>query len=127
MGSVWTEMTLSNAAEPARTTVVRCLVDTSAVLTLLPEDVAEHLGLQAIGKVIVRLADEQRKELVKAGPLRIDIGGRSGYFDCLLGPPNGEVLLGQIVLEELDLIVDCVQQRVTPRPESPFLPLLSLK
>jgi predicted aspartyl protease len=120
-------MTLSNAAEPARTTVVRCLVDTSAVLTLLPEDVAEHLGLQAIGKVIVRLADEQRKELVKAGPLRIDIGGRSGYFDCLLGPPNGEVLLGQIVLEELDLIVDCVQQRVTPRPESPFLPLLSLK
>jgi hypothetical protein len=32
--------------------------------------------------------------------------------------------LGQIVLEAMDLLVDCAQQKLGPRPEFPFLPLL---
>jgi len=36
-------------------------------------------------------------------------------------------LLGQIVLERLDLVVDPVKRTLTPRPESPFLPSLKLK
>jgi hypothetical protein len=36
-------------------------------------------------------------------------------------------LLGQIVLEALDLLVDCPRQQLVPRPESPYLPTLKLK
>jgi len=32
-----------------------------------------------------------------------------------------------VVLETMDLLVDCAQQKLVPRPESPFLPLLKLK
>ena len=45
----------------------------------------------------------------------------------IVGPPNSEPLLGHVVLEIMDLLVDPLQQKLTPRPESPFLPELKLK
>ena len=55
------------------------------------------------------------------------IGDRSGNFDCVVGPPNCEPLIGQIVLEELDLVIDPAGRELLVRPESPFLPLLKMK
>ena len=55
------------------------------------------------------------------------MGDRNTKTICLVGPPGCEPLLGQVVLEELDLIVDPLQQQLTPRPESPYLPTLKLK
>jgi hypothetical protein len=36
-------------------------------------------------------------------------------------------LLGHMVLEIMDLLVNPLQQRLVPRPESPFLPELKVK
>jgi len=47
--------------------------------------------------------------------------------DCIVGPPESEALIGQIILEELDLIPDCQKQTLTPRPESPIYPSLKMK
>ena len=47
--------------------------------------------------------------------------------DCIVGPPLSEPLIGQIILEGLDLVADCANQTLAPRPESPELPLLKLK
>ena len=46
--------------------------------------------------------------------------------DCIVGPPMSEPLVGQIVLEALDLIADWATQTLTPRPESPDRPLLKV-
>ncbi|MBC7106582.1 MAG: hypothetical protein H5T97_11640, partial [Firmicutes bacterium] len=46
---------------------------------------------------------------------------------CVVGPPGSEPLLGQIVLERLDLLVDPREGRLVPRPESPYVPSLKLK
>lgn len=35
---------------------------------------------------------------------------------CLINTPNSEVLIGPIVLEELDLIVDCANKTVKVNP-----------
>jgi hypothetical protein len=43
------------------------------------------------------------------------------------GPPLREPLIGQLVLDELDLVVDRARSTLWPRPESPNLPLLKLK
>lgn len=107
---------------------VDALVDTGAVLVLLPQDLVEKLGLEFDGKVIVTLANDQKTELPRArGALTLTIGGRSMTTDCLVGPPSCEPLIGQIVMESLDLIPDPVKRTLTPRPESPFLPSLKLK
>ena len=45
--------------------------------------------------------------------------------DCVVGPPLSEPLIGQIVLEALDLIADCTNRTLTPR--YPDYPLLKLK
>jgi predicted aspartyl protease len=112
---------------------LEALVDTGAVMALLPRDVVEQLGLPVDGRMIVTLANEERIELPRARPLprarllSLTLANRQMDTDCLIGPPRCEPLLGQLVLERLDLIVDPLRQTVAPRPESPFLPSVKLK
>jgi hypothetical protein len=89
--------------------------------------VALALGLPLDGRIIVTLANDSKVELPRARLLSVSVAGRQMDTDCLVGPPRCEPLLGQLVLERLDLLVDPVQQRVSSRPESPFLPSLKLK
>lgn len=106
---------------------LEALVDTGAVMTLLPEDVVEQLGLPLDGRIIVTLPNEQRIELPRARLLSLTVADRQMDTDCLVGPPQCEPLLGQLALERLDLIVDPLRHVISPRPESPFLPSLKLK
>lgn len=106
---------------------ISAVVDTGAVMVLLPQDLVERLGLKKFDRRIVVLADERKVELDQVGPLSLAVGDREMKTDCLAGPPGCEPLVGQIIMEALDLIVDPVLRTLTPRPESPFLPTLKMK
>lgn len=110
-----------------RRTSVRAVVDTGAVMLMLPQNVVERLGAALSGTVIVTYADERREERPTAGPFTLRLCNRSMPVDCVVGPPLSEPLIGQIVLERLDLIADCTNRVLVPRPESPDYPLLKLK
>ncbi len=139
MGEVKVELGLENAVDRGlfrqryitedqiRTARVRALVDSGAVMLVLPQDLVEVLGLEEVGKAIVAYADERREERPIAGIVTVRVGTRITSLNCIVGPPSSEPLLGQVVLETMDLLVDCVQQKLLPRPESPILPLLKLK
>jgi len=139
MGEVKVEAELENAvdqellrlgyikAEQVRSAKVHMLVDSGAVMLVLPQDLVEVLGLREVGKAIVTYADERKEERPIAGVVTVRIENRTTSLNCIVGPPNSEPLLGQVVLETLDLLVDCTQQKLVPRPESPFLPSLKLK
>ena len=45
----------------------------------------------------------------------VEIMGRHGTFRAIVAPNRREPLIGAIVLEDLDLLVDCSKQRVHPR------------
>ena len=113
--------------DEVRKVEVEALVDTGAVMMLIPQDMKEHLGLEDKGKVIVVLADERKAELSRAGTARIEIAGRSFPTDCLVGPPGCEVLVGHLIMEALDLVLGPLKGKIFPRPESPFLPTLNMK
>jgi predicted aspartyl protease len=102
-------------------------VDAGAVMLLLGRDVVERLDLKITGKAVVILADDGKQEMERAGPVSVELGDRSGHFDCLVGPVGCEPLIGQIILEALDLIVDSSRQTVRPRPESPAYPSYKMK
>lgn len=106
---------------------IDAVADTGAVVTLLPQDLVEDLGLDIIDKRIVLLANDQKIELPVAGGIRLTVAGRSMSTDCLVGPPGCEALIGQIIMENLDLIADPLKRTLTPRPESPYLPTVKLK
>ena len=110
-----------------RRTSVRAVVDAGAVMLMLPQNVVERLGAALSGTVIVTYADERREERPTAGPFTLRLCNRSMPVDCVVGPPLSEPLIGQIVLERLDLIADCTNRILIPRPESPDYPLLKLK
>ena len=103
------------------------LVDTGATMLMLPQDVVDHLGLDIEGKVIVTHADERKEERPMAGIVTVKAGNRQAHVDCVVGLPNSEALLGHVILEIMDMLVDPRRQALIPRPESPFLPLLKAK
>lgn len=106
---------------------IDAMIDTGAVMILLPQDVVEGLGLKKIDRVIVTLANDEKIELDVAGTISLTACNRRMKTDCLVGPPRCEPLIGQLVLERLDLVIDPLKQMVTSRPESPYLPSLKLK
>ncbi len=113
--------------EEIRTYEMDAVVDTGAVMLILPQDVIEELGLKVLRTVVVTYADERKEERPVAGTVTITIGKRFMNTDCIVGPPASEALIGQVILEELDLIPDCQKQTLSPRPESPIYPSLKMK
>ena len=85
-----------------------------------------YLGLPRRRTVTVRYANDQREERPVAEALSVRIGDRTMTTDCIVGPPASEPLIGQIVLERLDLIADCATKTLSARPESPDRPLLKV-
>jgi predicted aspartyl protease len=139
MGEVKVELDLENEVdrqlvqrgqlrpEEVRRTTIQAVADSGSVMLVLPQDVVEALGLLETGRVIVTYPDERKEERPVAGVVNVLVGNRSTSVDCVVGPPAREPLLGQVILETMDLLVDCAQGKLVPRPESPFLPLLKLK
>ena len=139
MGEVRVELDLENAvdrhlvqrgqfsAQEVRGATVHALADTGSIMLVLPQDLMEALGLVEVGRAIVTYADERKEERPVAGIVTVRVGNRSTNVNCIVGPPSSEPLLGQVILETMDLLVDCAEGRLVPRPESPFLPLLKLK
>ena len=137
MGEIHTEMKLENAGDrehyrrggcdesEVRRSTVEGIVDTGAVTLVLPQNVVERLGFGWQGTAFVTYADERRDERPLAGPVSVQIGDRAMIMNCVVGPPLSEALIGQVVLETLDLIADCTNRTLTPR--YPDYPLLKLK
>jgi clan AA aspartic protease len=115
------------AEDDIRSVRVAVLADTGSVLLMLPQELVELLGLRELRKAIVTYADERKEERPIAGVVTVRVGNRAAETACIVGPPNSEPLLGQTPLEIMDLLVDCPQQKLVPRPESPYLPLIKLK
>jgi len=138
MGEIVAKVELENAGDRARVnsghgqesqvrrSIIDAIVDTGAVMLVLPQNVVERLGLeQQRTVVVVTYADERKEERPLAGPVTVRIGNRFMNTDCVVGPPLSEPLIGQIVLEALDLVADCTNRTLTPR--FPDYPLLKLK
>ena len=115
------------AAEKVRKHQMSAMVDTGAVMLSLPQDIIEKLGLKQVRKVIVTYADERREERDVFAAVHLQIGDRPLVTEAVGGPPLSEALIGQVILEELDLLVDCQNQTLLPRPESPVYPSLKMK
>lgn len=115
--------------EDIREISVDALVDRGAMTVSLPEDLVNHLGLIYGKKVPVRYhknGNNEKEERPIAYGAKIEIIGREGEFDVLVGRSGTDVLIGQLVLERLDLVPDPKRGVLGPRPESPDMPLIDM-
>jgi hypothetical protein len=90
-------------------------------MLVLPQALVKRLGLRSGATVRVRYADGRRARRREAKGVSLQLLGREDTFSAVVEPKRADALIGAIVLEALDLLVDCKTHRVVPRdPRSPI-------
>lgn len=126
MGKVTAEFQLWNFMDEAAVMggfkaplVEECLVDTGATLPVIPERVALALGLsREPERVKVGFANGVWELREVAVGLRLKFLDRRTNCRAVIEPGRDNVLIGQIVLEDMDVLVDCKSQKLVPRDPS---------
>jgi hypothetical protein len=72
----------------------------------------KNLGLMTLGLRQVTLANNQKKVCKLTGPVEVHWKDRITTCDALAIPGDGEILLGTIPLEGMDLMVNPVAQKL---------------
>ena len=124
MGQVYVRIVLTNHREAVMARLgqldasrvhryeTEALIDTGAVRSAIPAAVAERLGLFRLRKTDAKYADRRVEEVDMAEAVTVEILGRETEMSpMILGE---QILLGVIVLEGLDLMVDCNRNRLVP-------------
>jgi clan AA aspartic protease len=130
MGEVRVKVKLTNTADAAaaaagrmspdlvRTVEADALVDTGAIRSCVPALLLGQLGVQSVDRTMVEYADGRKDAVGVAEAIRFEIMQRRSSDDALI--LGDEVLIGQTLLEKMDLLVDCARQRLVPaHPDGP--------
>ena len=102
-----------------RTIEIEMLADTGATMLVIGEDIAKKLGIEKESEIWIKLADDSIQRHYKGKGILVEFGERDCVTDCVILEKGVEPILGQIPLEEMDLLVDCKNQKLIPNPESP--------
>jgi clan AA aspartic protease len=139
MGKIFADIKLINADDIAllrrkkidkseiRSMMVNILVDTGAYNLAVNERIANQLGLEKLGKQSFRLADGSEQTFEIVGPVEIVFENRDTICKAVLLPGDTEPLLGQIPLEDMDVVLLPKEERMIVNPESPYLARKDLK
>ena len=126
MGKVIEKAKLISLFDPRKSVEVEVVIDTGATMVVLPKNLVNELGLEKIEDVRVKYADGriERKEVY--GGVKLELKGRTGIFDVLAEDEGTQPLIGQIVLERLDLIIEPSARKLIPNPRSPEMPMIEV-
>ena len=91
------------------------VVDTGATRLVIPESAAIQLGLPLAGQVKVRYTDNRSTSKELVDQVHVTLLGRDSVFKALVEPDRKDALIGAIVMEDLDFLVDCTNQKIYPR------------
>jgi len=93
----------------------RGVIDTGTTRLVLPALVAQQLGLETAGASTVRYADGRTAERTIVKGVHLTYGGRESVFTAIMEIDRESALIGAIVREDLDFLVDYIGQRLVPR------------
>ena len=92
-------------------------MDTGAVRSCVPAPLIYQLGLLPYDRGIVEHADGRKEAVEIADGIRFEITNRRSSDDALI--LGDEVLIGQTLLEKMDLLPDGANRRLIPNPAHP--------
>ncbi|MDF0555808.1 hypothetical protein [Kamptonema sp. UHCC 0994] len=126
MGIIYTTLKIRNPLTNSEIVELEAKVDTGATLLVLPESTALHFNFPKIRKQIVKYANEETAERDIVWGVEVEVCQRKGVFEAIVQPGKKYALLGAIVMETLDLIVDPRELQIYPNPRSPSLPMAEI-
>jgi len=108
-----------------RSYIADAVVDTGAVRCVIPQHVVEKLGVHIRGERMAEYANGTTEIVGLTDPVIFDIQGRDTTEEAMV--LGDEVLIGQTVLEKLDLLADCANRQVIPFPGRPDQPVTKIR
>lgn len=126
MGKVVEKIKLTSFLDSAKNAEVEAVVDRGATMLALPRELIDGLNLRKIRDAKVRYANNKVESKGIYGVVSLELKGRVGVFEALAEVSGSQPLIGQIVLEALDFLVDAKSRRLIPNPASPDVPMVEL-
>ena len=111
--------------ESIRSCDADAMVDTDAVRSVIPSHVLQRLGVSVRSTRVAEYADGRKETVGISDGIIFDLMGRDTLEEALIH--GDEVLIGQTVLEKLDLLADCANRRLLPNPAHPDQPVSKVK
>ena len=139
MGLVYAEIELINGGdiemvsrhlmdkEEVRHMHVTMLVDSGAYMMAINETMQEILQFRSKGKRKVRMADDSTMEFEVVGPIEVKFMNRTATCNAFVLPGDSEPLLGVIPMEEMDVVILPLQQKLVVNPDNPDYAVLKMK
>lgn len=112
--------------EEVRAVTLKGRIDTACTHLALPEELASKLGLRKIEKNLVRYANLTTENRWRGSAVQVEINGRRTVVFPVISVEGSELLVGNPVLEDMDLFVNTKTGELYPNPESPDMPLAEL-
>ena len=108
---------LGKLAENAiRTAEVEAIVDTGAAYLCLPPAIVAQLGLRYSRSRFVQTANGRAERKIFAGA-QYTIGERTSEMPVMQNDEETPPLIGYLVLQDLDFVVDPNSEKLIPNPE----------
>jgi predicted aspartyl protease len=136
MGQVKVQVTLANvrelamsqlghlAPEAVHTCQVEALIDTGTLRSVVPPAVADALGLLRLRRSEAQMADGRWGEVDVCEPVQVRmVAGIERRHEESMLVMGETVLLGAMVLEGMDLLVDCARQQLVPNVGTLYQPV----
>jgi clan AA aspartic protease len=115
MGVTHIEVEVANITAPDQGQVVRFLVDSGALYSVVPAEVLDRLGIAPLATQAFILADGSKIERRKGGAV-FRYGERVGTADVIFGEAGDASLLGVTTLEAMGLALDPLKRELIPLP-----------
>lgn len=112
-------------ADQVRSVEVEAVVDTGAIQSVVPAALLEPLGVEVRGRRTAQYANNSTESVGLTEALLFEVLGRETFEEAMV--LGDEVLIGQTVLEKLDLLADCPNQQVIPNPKHPDGPVSMIR
>jgi clan AA aspartic protease len=139
MGHVYVDLILENSFDDllaqegeiprkkVRKMKVNAMVDSGAMTLAINDKIAKKLGLKVRDQTEVSLADGTCRRCTYVGPVNIRFENRFACCLALVLPGADEVLLGVIPIEQMDVIIDPINQKMSVHPDRPNMARVKLK
>ena len=139
MGLVYADIELINTDDLAmvrrykigedevKSMTVKMMVDTGSVYMCINENVQEQLQLAVLERRKGQLADGSIVEYDVVGPIEVRFKNRRCVVDAMVLPGDNEMLLGAILLEDMDILVHPYRQELIVNPDHPYFAQMKMK
>ncbi len=115
VGITYVTVRVANPGNVRRVARVRCLVDSGAVYSVIPERVLRRLGIAPHSTRSFTLGDgtEVRRRM---GDAVFILDGQRGASPVIFGERGDSTLLGAVSLEALGFVLDPIRRELRPLP-----------